>query len=613
MIDQSAIGLPTVHTSHSGGKRDKAGASLDHGKSASSFGDLVAQAGKKHVGKFDVEAKDDTRASVAIQAVEKTQVSDKATVADKISALDALTVDGNLLPDDPNQGNFETGKDSRASTGAKADNQVKAGAESAPAVGKEPKVQVGDLPEIGDRPKNANEHKVQREPEVHNEHKTVKDPTRLNDPVIGTDRKTEPKIETAPVIAIESDAASETNADAGEQPAEGRIRLSSGFQYLMRTSADGGILRSADDRISPAKGENVETGKQQGIRKGELPDVDEAKAKSPAEELRALLGLEPEEAPQAEEPVENAAEPLLAKTSGDDDQRVDSKAAKPEPIIDAALQAAGTAAAEVFQPAPMQHAAFKATADKIPSAEADTDANDKQPEIDVEKIRIVSSDGKARAVDIELAKSKADDNAMPTTGGKTEFVTVLESRRYLGFGNDSNAGALTNAIKSDSSWAQVIQSVNNGSHHTATQVNTLKLQLNPENLGNMTAQLRLKGEELSIELKVETVEAYRQLSNDHDGILKALKDQGFTIDQVSIQLSQSARSDSSQNNASQNNGNQQGNGQAPQEGQGDNARQRDESARRNSGNQNNWMSNDRTSFSDSGSSSDDAGTGNIYL
>jgi chemotaxis protein MotD len=145
--------------------------------------------------------------------------------------------------------------------------------------------------------------------------------------------------------------------------------------------------------------------------------------------------------------------------------------------------------------------------------------------------------------------------------------------------------------------------------NTTTTVNTLKLQMNPENLGSMTASLRLKGEELTVEVKVETVEAYRHLTNDHDQILKALKDQGFSIDQVSIQLSSAAAGDKTDLGQDRNSQS----GQDLGDNQRQSARQREENDRR-TGNQDFWRNNEQTSSqSDLGNTSDDVGTGNIYL
>jgi len=65
-------------------------------------------------------------------------------------------------------------------------------------------------------------------------------------------------------------------------------------------------------------------------------------------------------------------------------------------------------------------------------------------------------------------------------------------------------------------------------------VNTLKIQMHPIDLGLVTATLRLSGEELTVDLRVETGAAYRQLKEDQSRIVDALKSQGFNVDQVTV-------------------------------------------------------------------------------
>jgi chemotaxis protein MotD len=62
-----------------------------------------------------------------------------------------------------------------------------------------------------------------------------------------------------------------------------------------------------------------------------------------------------------------------------------------------------------------------------------------------------------------------------------------------------------------------------GQPQTGQMLHTLKLQLNPASLGSVTAVLKLSGEELTVDIKVQTAEAYRQLSDDNQAILKALR------------------------------------------------------------------------------------------
>ncbi len=431
-------------------------------------------------------------------------------------------------------------------------------------------------------------------------------------------------------------------ATGDEQKTGGRVRLSAAFQQLIKSTtagdkaADGGAVTDAVDVKPEVKSgklgmtKTAETvgnsGKAENADGGKLNSHDLMKPKeedevSPSRELHALLGL----APKKDDAEDDVVDEPAAKVQKYDDGGDPAVIAKPaHAAVTAGAEAKTDAAAPqvvaqqqiATQQQATMHAASRASSEKPAQADAGNVPNPVGNDADV--VHLVSNDGKGRQVDIELAKVAGGDSAEPATSGKVDFVTVLDSRRYLGFSNDagaSNASALTNAIKAEPSWAQVIHGVNTGANRTATEVNTLKLQMNPEHLGNMTASLRLKGDELSVEVRVDTVDAYRQLSSDHDSIVKALKDQGFSIDQVTIQLSPSARADGGQNGTGQqSNGSQQGNDQNLQQGgQGDNARQRDESARRNA-NQNNWTGNDKTSsFNDSGSSADDADSGNLYL
>ncbi|PBB92934.1 chemotaxis protein MotD [Mesorhizobium sp. WSM3864] len=97
--------------------------------------------------------------------------------------------------------------------------------------------------------------------------------------------------------------------------------------------------------------------------------------------------------------------------------------------------------------------------------------------------------------------------------------------------------ALAEAIASDSGVQQAYSSAPIGSHATnsvAVSTRVLKIELHPADLGTVTASLRLSGEQLSIEMKPETHEAYRRLTADSDAIVKSLRSLGFDVDHVTI-------------------------------------------------------------------------------
>lgn len=150
------------------------------------------------------------------------------------------------------------------------------------------------------------------------------------------------------------------------------------------------------------------------------------------------------------------------------------------------------------------------------------------------------------AVAVSLSMTKNEDgsaelqDSLPTTS-KPETITVLDSRRYLGFGMGTNASSILSAASKDPDWAAAMHpasALSNAASASSTGnvVNTLKLQLNPENLGSVTANMRLVGEELSIHLTVHSSMAYRELSDDVKPMLDSLRAQGFNVDQVTVSI-----------------------------------------------------------------------------
>lgn len=82
--------------------------------------------------------------------------------------------------------------------------------------------------------------------------------------------------------------------------------------------------------------------------------------------------------------------------------------------------------------------------------------------------------------------------------------------------------------------APALAAANQNGASVAVSAHVLKIELHPAELGAVTANLRLAGEQLSIELRPETHEAHRRLSSDSESIVKSLKALGFDIDKVTI-------------------------------------------------------------------------------
>jgi chemotaxis protein MotD len=133
--------------------------------------------------------------------------------------------------------------------------------------------------------------------------------------------------------------------------------------------------------------------------------------------------------------------------------------------------------------------------------------------------------------------------------------------------------------------------------------------MNPIDLGLVTATMRLSGDALNVDLKVETGAAYRQLKEDHGKILEALRSQGYTVDNVTISMAPVDRSDAGNQSSAQGQSSQQQS--LPQQGQGGEARERqNQSGQRGVG----FNGAGATGIEDtSAGSAGGTGTGGVYL
>lgn len=158
------------------------------------------------------------------------------------------------------------------------------------------------------------------------------------------------------------------------------------------------------------------------------------------------------------------------------------------------------------------------------------------------------SDAKGGAVAAELTRAaNLSDTAGESKGNAApiENISIVESRRFLGLAPSSNSTSLLASMTGDTGWSSAMHSRAVGADTvvggaTGSAVQMLKLQMTPHDLGTVTATLRLIGEELHVHLTVETRAAYRQLSEDSKGMLDSLKAHGFSVDQVTINISSTA-------------------------------------------------------------------------
>lgn len=171
-------------------------------------------------------------------------------------------------------------------------------------------------------------------------------------------------------------------------------------------------------------------------------------------------------------------------------------------------------------------------------------ASDQPAATDERTFRFSSSRGKGASMEMIIGTGRDGLATVETrsgTTGQAETIQVLDSRRFLGFGQSVNGAALTAAMSGDPEWVGAMQpgaSLSNAAAQSSTGnvVNTLKLQMTPIDLGTVTATLRLVGDELNVQLTVDNRAAHKQLTQDSSGILDALRAQGFSVDQVTVSL-----------------------------------------------------------------------------
>lgn len=154
------------------------------------------------------------------------------------------------------------------------------------------------------------------------------------------------------------------------------------------------------------------------------------------------------------------------------------------------------------------------------------------------------------------ARSAGTPVVLPQADRQANRVTIVGEQNFpapAAYQTSQTATNLAGAIANDTGMRQVF-SASAGLAQPSTPVahssHTLKIELHPAELGMVTANLRLAGGQLSIELTPENHEAHRRLSADTESLVKSLRGMGFDVDKVtvlqpSIAINGPARADAS--------------------------------------------------------------------
>lgn len=130
-----------------------------------------------------------------------------------------------------------------------------------------------------------------------------------------------------------------------------------------------------------------------------------------------------------------------------------------------------------------------------------------------------------KAADAAPAARSASD--MPSPGGLAASVQVGTQPQ------SAPAQTVTTALGADPIWASYFRDMPSAAPQP---VKSLRIQLNPAELGVVTAHLKTGGDTVTVELEVETADARDHLSSDADSIVKSLKAVGVDVDKVTVKL-----------------------------------------------------------------------------
>ncbi|GAB5507430.1 MAG: hypothetical protein Rhirs2KO_25930 [Rhizobiaceae bacterium] len=152
----------------------------------------------------------------------------------------------------------------------------------------------------------------------------------------------------------------------------------------------------------------------------------------------------------------------------------------------------------------------------------------------------------------------APQPAQAQNGNRISGVTVLSQHTALApnQGLTLTATALTEQLAQGLSAATRAEAAAGASLQSNAaakpgMVTTLNIQLQPIELGTVTARISGSEGQLSIEITVENAEARQRLTTDSDSIVSALRGMGIEVDRVTVQQSQA--SSGTQNNAGREN------------------------------------------------------------
>lgn len=225
-----------------------------------------------------------------------------------------------------------------------------------------------------------------------------------------------------------------------------------------------------------------------------------------------------------------------------------SQPKQPRPKPTSAIDLAATApersnpqpqAGRVKQAKSEPHVAPKAGAftDRLPadvkvdqlSAEVKTDQGRGQPRAD----RFEGASDEPRAPIVKADETAPAARPFQKAGDLTPAQANVQIQIVSTDAGSEPAHTVTEAIKSEPTWSAYFR---NTGASTNQPIKSLKIQLNPAELGTVTAHIRAAGDALEVEIAAETTEAHKHLAAEADDILRSLRQIGIDVDKVTVHL-----------------------------------------------------------------------------
>lgn len=292
----------------------------------------------------------------------------------------------------------------------------------------------------------------------------------------------------------------------------------------------------------------------QVLSTAETPPSGEPQASAPATSQPAIVArMEPVAAVQAVAPVPQVATLVqvapvaeiasavqlatvrVANADSRNAEPVDPKVAATPSADSPAPKSAATAAAIAPQPATRQAPGQNASDPRQPGPSADGTRG----AATVGDGARVAADGATKASPAAAPEARRIESAQVKSAGPAADIQASSTQPPP---PSQNATAIVAAISTDPTLRPGVetlaQTLMRMTSANGGPVQTLKVQLNPVELGVVTAEMRFAGEQLSVELQVDNPDAYQRLMLDKDTIAKSLRALGFDVDTVSVQQPQ---------------------------------------------------------------------------